>query len=102
MADAYSTRFLAGGGILEQTYVVPAGRVAVVREIDFVNGAQSASTLRAAIDGYADFALVDTPPVASKQWLGRVVLNAGETLKVYSQSESSWSAVVSGYLLQTA
>jgi len=99
MAAPYSTQFFAGAWAIEHTYAVPAGYIAVVRELDVVNGETTAQTIRAGTSAGADFWIQAIEPVKSVQWTGRLVMNPGEELRVYSQGVTGWSVIASGYLL---
>lgn len=99
----YSTRFLASPAPdFPPTYTVPAGYVAVVRDIEIYcapgEGGDHCTVL-----------LVDPPCIIfdagsltagqTVHWGGRQVLNAGESLTVDSGLSEPSSVLISGYLL---
>jgi len=97
----YSTRFLAEAGFTgSAAFLVPAGYVAVVRDIDSVVYTGAGATIQAGIGGSAVFWAVTEGVVAvtaTNSWRGRVVLNAGEQLVV--STDAAVDFVASGYLL---
>lgn len=100
MAAVYSVRFVAlrntsGGGV-----VVPAGNVAIVRDIDaFFGGGIGGGALNVTGPAGQTFAWFPFTGLESSvfQWRGRQVFNPGETI--------GWTAdhgvdlTISGYLL---
>ncbi len=102
MANVYSTQFLTWSnptsGVL---YTVPAGYVAVVRDMDvWWDGETDEGSLIASIHNVCTFMVFyGAPSVASAfQWRGRVVINPGEKLELFP-SVGNWSGVACGYLL---
>jgi|SRR5215472_1246331 len=104
MASIYSTRFIRALGATTGTYTVPAGKTAIVRSVQFVNGGGAAAQFTIlsgnpanvyAFNGYV-------PPLASPNnnnnlFLDlRLVLTAGDILNV--GIPASCYATVSGYL----
>lgn len=84
-------------------YTVPAGYVAVVRDIEAWNFGGETDQLftTANVPGPLAVAVWVTPEVAPNewaQWKGRAVFNAGDILQAQASS-SSWSLFISGYLL---
>lgn len=102
MAGIYSTQFAAGSqasGTTTVVYTVPAGKVAVVRDI--VVGAQNAPANSVAINyaGVAEIWEVGTiAQYSTAHFEGRVVLNAGQTINVDAIA-GTWTYIISGYLL---
>jgi hypothetical protein len=100
----YSTQFAASsptgpGGF--PLYTVPAGYVAVVRDLEV--GSASAVTGFFSIQGgpgFAAFNITQSSGDISFQWQGRVVLNAGETLEFIGNTAAQYSVIASGFLLQ--
>lgn len=106
MSSVYSTRLLLGlasSGI--QTFVVPDGKVCVVRDVDavlYVPG-PGIGLLTLFVAGAAVWGInrghSDTTP-DNYQWRGRQVLAAGELLQVEVDfAEADYA--VSGYLLSS-
>ena len=97
---AYSTRFIGAHVPLTATYTVPAGKVAVVRDVDLYYGG-SISGASWFIRGNAgqSFAAGIFPATQSgwQSWRGRQVLYGGEDLVVVV--EDTMDVTVSGYLL---
>ena len=100
--DIYSTRFLILTGESSGTvsYIVPAGFVAVVRDIGMV-AAASSSGLLCDIGGvgmlFASFVGTGTD-WEQYHWSGRQVINAEEALVVGIAAGTLYGAI-SGYLL---
>lgn len=99
----YSTRFIAAtmASGLHSAYTVPAGKVAIVRDVDVVSqGSTFPTTLGLYAPGVSAFLFVVT--LASSAlwagWRGRQVFTAGEVLDTYDAYGGS-SIFVSGYLL---
>lgn len=103
MATLYSTQFAAVQGLVasSHTYTVPAGFIAIVRDIDAFADTSGTSTFLVArgpasnVFFYAEFLLATT---SSKEWRGRQVLNTGETL-VLQAGPAAVDVMASGYLL---
>lgn len=103
MAGVYSTRFYIGvlPTALTTVYTVPAGRVAVLRDIDGTNGVAGDQYLLLYIAGF--FVLnLDANGASSGlaryyNWRGRQVLNAGESIQL--QASAGGDIALSGYLL---
>ena len=97
----YSTRFIAVAGFTgSAAFAVPAGYVAVVRDIDVTVFTGAGATIEAGIGGSAVFwgyTFGVVPILAWQSWRGRIVLNAGEQLVL--QSDASADMVASCYLL---
>lgn len=101
MIAVYSTRFFALHGANGTfVYIVPAGRTAVVRDVDFYNGG-GLSPAYYFLQGSAGQAIdyFQSPDLVAHthQWRGRQVYNAGESITVQSSQPSD--ITVSGYLL---
>lgn len=109
MANVYSTLFYRNGSLTAGSviaYTVPAGFVAVVRDIDlFLNQPWDSQLLSGILVStrFPTTALfgVLSPKARGNQpyhWEGRQVLNPGDelTLNVY---DSGWEATISGFLL---
>lgn len=106
----YSVRFIAAtlstGLGLTSTYVVPAGKVAIIRfaNFDVLAGPCTARLSITTIPGSAVRRLIGytaQPTDAILWWDGRAVVNAGETITAQNATAGSTvlSSVVSGYLL---
>lgn len=102
MAPVYSTRFAAGeqtgGSWPKVLYTVPAGRVAVIR--DLIVTAYSA-TAKGSITPNALSEALRLEATANPTFWHlelRAVLNAGEELRLYGDS-ARWAWWISGYLL---
>jgi hypothetical protein len=97
----YSHRFIAEAGFTgSAAFLVPAGFVAVVRDIDAVIFTPGAGTIEAGIGGSAVFWGFTWSFVAVlgwESWRGRIVLNPGEQLVITTNTGMDFSA--SGYLL---
>lgn len=103
MATPYSSRFvgatLTGTGTAVTQYTVPASSVAVVRDIETTFGVAGAFIFFQIGTGPV-WNFQSTPPAnVSVQWQGRVVLLAGETLRVAIANTIACHVIVSGYLL---
>jgi hypothetical protein len=102
MAAIYSTQLAAGSqasGTTSVVYTVPAGFVAVIRDIVF--GAQSppANSVASNIAGVAEIYSVDTvTQYRTAHSEMRVVVNAGQSINVDAIA-GTWSYIISGYLL---
>jgi hypothetical protein len=111
----YSISFIAqritsGASIVD--YTVPAGKVAVINSVSFVQDASTAvTTMAASIDltGSGVFAIyysqhfTTTTPINARlasYWQGRVVVHAGGKIRAQTLGTTNGYAVVSGYLLQ--
>lgn len=97
----YSTRFLEVRGLTTTLpYVVPAGVVAVVRDVDaFRTGILGATVIFHGAVGQAIWGK-DYPPGSTdaySSWRGRQVFLPGETFDV--QASNPVDVTVSGYLL---
>lgn len=103
----YSTRFLAGGisGRAGLLYVVPAGFVAVLRDmsVGWSTGAAAAGTATINLGAPSSRIWVVAVPasqVGAAQWAGNLVLPAGETLVAgFSAVSTGIYFTASGYLL---
>lgn len=104
MAQVYSTRFhliAAGGG--SGAYLVPAGFLAVIRD---VSGVSSSSGAAITVYLNSTIQVVRVQPDASftvaegLHWEGRIVALAGDEINVLADVGTS-GAYVGGYLLST-
>ena len=99
----YSTRFIAGfAPSVAGSYTVPAGFVAIVRDIDAWHeaGGSGSDYLYASVVSLGGAFFYET--FAASQWIswrGRQVINPGEELVVQGNSTVNQSVMVSGYLL---
>lgn len=103
MATVYSTQFVlalhACTGGADVVYTVPAGKVAVLRDLELLSTG-SGNFMFVSVNGIAQIARNNsTVGGTTAQWTGRVVLNAGDTLEVNGTNLSSVRIVASGYLL---
>lgn len=100
----YSTRFLAWETTESPpSYVVPAGYVAIVRDVDVWSGGGAIVNVQLEITDHAKFwaAQFTIESVAQvAQWRGRVVLNPGEVLTFTADGPTD--GVIGGYLLTAA
>lgn len=101
----YSTRLVAAvlDAALDDAYTVPAGFVAVIRDMELTNqgGTATAIAIDLEVPGPLTATIyfnADVPAGSWLQWQGRVVMNAGDVLSI-SASAYPIGAVVSGYLL---
>ena len=98
----YSVRFLAGvssiGSIDIPTYTVPAGHVAVVRDIDLVLGTSGSAPIFTGANGNWLVRWVAGAANEVKSWRGRQVYEAGEQFAMYMDHQVTHYQV-SGYLL---
>ena len=102
MAPVYSTLLLAaspGGGA---TFTVPAGYVAVVVDVEWASNDVDGSylSLNDGADVVVFSSAIPNPltGVPSGQWVGRQVVEPGDTVSVVSDA-TSLSIRVTGYLL---
>lgn len=103
--SVYSTLFFLGTvGVTQITaYTVPAGYVAVIREIDArdFSGAVNGLYIASNVSGFGTFTWSFLSNVAggdAVQWKGRTVLPAASTI-LLAAGAASFQAAVSGYLL---
>jgi hypothetical protein len=98
----YSARFIAVQGLVgTETYTVPPGYVAVVRQVNLYNGG-GISVTTAIWHGSVGqtLALWASSLTASDAFfVGAQVFYAGETFDI--TTNGAWDATVSGYLLTT-
>lgn len=103
MAAPYSTQFAAVDGLgagVTTLYTVPAGYVAVVRDLN-LNDASLGSHSAVVFEGGSGARLLSVlSSVASgdNPWTGRQVFKAGQTIDL-SVSGGAWAVLMSGYLL---
>ena len=93
----YSTRFAlhtVASAAPELLYTVPAGYVAILRDVDYLMTGSAALALSLQVSGRTCVYLSPAPVagVGYDSWRGRIVMNAGETL----------TSVVPGWTVQTA
>lgn len=97
----YSIRFMAWAATETPTpYTVPAGYVAVVRDVDAVSGGGAIINWLWGINGECKIGGGQFTVEALnqfQQWRGRQVLNPGET--IYVAADGAIDGAVSGYLL---
>jgi hypothetical protein len=106
----YSQNLLDARNESNQSFVVPAGFVCVVRDVDTYNGTELTIEtltfqLQTLTTGATIWLWTDTLPISpqSRQWTGREVLIAGDGL-VFSAYDQSSSPVgvdcrINGYML---
>lgn len=102
MPNVYSDRFLEELGLNgTATYTVPAGLVAIVRDIDAYAAGPLSSNAHLRFTGYLGetlwFFVVSAQQQASGQWRGRQVFRSGEGFGIVT--DSAFDVRVSGYLL---
>lgn len=101
MRPVYSTRFLAWEA--DETpgdYIVPAGYLAIVRDLDVWSGGGAMINWQLSIAGLCKFAagqFTIESVAQTGQWRGRQVVLPGEAL-VFG-SDGSTDGICSGYLL---
>lgn len=99
-SPVYSERFMAVQGLVGyETYTVPSGYRAVIRDLNAYNGG-GATTTHLVLHGSAGQALLlFTSALAAGDyfWVGRQVYYAGEDISV--QTDGAWDVTLSGYLL---
>lgn len=89
-----------------ESYEVPAGFTAVIREVDLYQEAGASTVVVSAQDSdsapVATFAALSlTGTIDSDQWTGRVVVPAGGIISIYPVSIGTGATVyVGGYLLR--
>jgi hypothetical protein len=97
----HSTQFVstplsgAGPGTL---YTVPAGNRAVVKAVNLASNASTGKFFSLNVDGAVLLFSLTLGALATFQWNGWVVLNAGETLKWSGASGGSYHINIGGYL----
>lgn len=103
----YSTRFFAGTPAAgdELVYTVPAGYVAVVRDIELLQGYADTQTVYVilSVPGPLTVGFAGSSALASLEflhWSGRVVANAGDELYVFT-NDGEVQVTISGYLLSS-
>lgn len=101
----YSTRFAAGEGTGSGAvvYTVPAGYVAVIRDIELLSGSGTTDevVIDATVPGPLNVVIwlhIFGAAFAWAQWAGRAVLNAGDEISVTAPADGS-TYLISGYLL---
>lgn len=101
----YSTKFAAGVGTgsTEDVYTVPAGYVAVVRDIEVISGSGASDVLvfECVSPGplhVVIWVLYSTGANVWGQWRGRVVLVSGDAISALAPADGS-TYLISGYLL---
>lgn len=100
----YSTRFIGATVSDRVDYLVPPNMRAVVRDITIVTYASSATDCRVLVAGLFTIFRESTNPlgdVGSLHWVGRQVVNSGETIRVFIQGQPV-EAAVCGYLLSAS
>lgn len=104
MTQPYSTRFMEGSassGSFVDSYEVPAGKRAIVRQLTYADASPggTGATLAFVLPGGV-FSCVASPLGATSKEFSQLhlVVNAGETMQVYRAAGAAfWS--VHGYLL---
>lgn len=95
----YSVRFIAEQGLVGFAgYIVPAGKRAVIRDVNAYNGG-GATTTEMVLHGSVMQAVVvfnSQLQPADYFWVGRQVYYAGENILV--QTGGAWDVTISGYL----
>lgn len=101
----YSTRFYGavytGSGAVTTLYTVPAGKVAVLRDVEATSVGTTVTLYVLVLGGVVLREWSSTSAGQSFPWTGRQVLNAGEALNAYAPTSQQWSLLVSGYLLDS-
>jgi len=96
----YSTRFILRPFMTGyQSYLVPVGYVAVVRDLDVVTEPTSGNVILLAIAGNTIFIseLGVEPAFTNQEWRGRAVAYPGDLISL--DTSDTASGHVSGYLL---
>ena len=99
----YSTRFLAPSGAGNQTvdYTVPAGYIAIVRDVTAYLGGDTVEVAQCYLTDPQCVLLSangSTDGAGVRQWTGRQVLEAGEVLQALILTTVFTSLIASGYL----
>lgn len=107
MRDVYSQQIAVAdiNATLLPLYTVPAGTVLIVRDIEAYNFGGVADKLYVTTLGAGrptGFVWVVEGPASgvTSQWQGRLVLKSGDELQAQAVA-STWSLMVSGYVLET-
>lgn len=101
--SVYSTRFSLSSVAVpgpSTLYTVPAGHIAVLKDVDYYQTAGAASFLFIGEGTAALFPIALSTPagVNSAQWRGRMVFQAGETI-AQKNGGGTFSITLNGYLL---
>lgn len=106
MASVYSTLFLSGnttGGA--PVYTVPAGFVAILRDVDVYNNSLVFAELFLEDSEFGNTiwrvdnnAFIPGSSIGSSQWRGRQVFTEGNGF-LFNASSGTWDVRASGYLL---
>lgn len=102
MAPIYTKQFYLGGvapNSFQDLYTVELGTVAVLRDIELVQGAAGAA-LAIYAEGGAIILLQTTAvgPYAFARWEGRVALGAGNSFRAYNYAATPATIAVTGYV----
>lgn len=101
MAIPYTHRFLSwAASELPPAYTVPAGYLAIVRDLDVWSGGGAMIDWQLSVDGIAKFAAgqFTVESIAqTAQWRGRQAVLPGETIQF--QSDGPTDGLCTGYLL---
>lgn len=101
MSSVYSTHFISAVGLVgTRAFTVPAGFVAVLRDLDVYNGGGFSATqvyLHGGLGQTIWFNNFAGPGAAYASWRGRQVLTAGFAFDI--TTNGACDATLSGYLL---
>lgn len=98
MPGVYSTRFFLAKGVGPFTYVVPSGKRAIVKQMTGANAASTAVQAVLQINDITVWILSIPVNLTGHQEGLQLVVNAGETLKLFG-TDPGVIASVHGYLL---
>lgn len=105
-STVWSTLFLSDAGLVGDSYEVPAGRVAVIRDVmSGVSGTTASGGFTYGVDELGGPVFLLAIPAGTSneayQWTGNQVLNPGDVLTVGTDiTDATVSVRISGYLLQ--
>lgn len=101
--QVYSTLFIAAQGVDVNTgYVVPAGKLAVVRDVEAVAFGSPTDTAVSVFDAATNSTItyhLFLNPFEEHHWEGRQVVEPGATITAQTAGSQDVSVRVSGYLL---
>ena len=103
----YSTRFisLVTSSAASESYTVPAGYTAVIRDINGVMWPEASTTAYVEISDTGLLLVYWTAPTDTYEnfrWQGRQVIDSDETISAVSNSPGPVYIAVSGYLLSAS
>jgi hypothetical protein len=98
VSRAYSERFIGSLGLVgTRSYVVPAGRRAVVRSLTYASTAPSGQYIQLHVAGLLAYTFTSPGSTVNEHHEVRLVAYAGESVTVYT-SNAGFRYAVNGYL----